>query len=198
MDRSPPRRCGSRSEMSAASRRTPWCRDLRGFRRASSSRWRGRRDRTARCAGRCRPRRNAAVAVVDVGFGRFEHAARRSLAFGDERLDGLDHARGSPSSPSASRPTRSRRSPSPSRHGGARPARPRCQAARPPCGLNTVAWPWPVDCTFRSNGSLSPPGKVMSVPSIGKPPACSSMQEMPRPRYLPRLAASRRRCLKPS
>ena len=65
-------------------------------------------------------------------------------------------------------------------------------------GLNTVAWPWPVDCTLSPSTRVSPPGKLSAVPSSGKPPACSSMQEMPNPRYLPRLAASRRRCLKPS
>ena len=49
---------------------------------------------------------------------------------------------------------------------------------------NTEAWPWPVDCTLRSTTSVPSPGNVSHAPSSGVPPACSSMQEMPMPRYL--------------
>ena len=89
-DRSRPRRCGSRWERSAASPRSPWCRGLRGFRRASSSPWRARRDRTARCCGRCRPRRSGRCGIRCRLPPVSSTLAAIVLPLASMRLDGLD------------------------------------------------------------------------------------------------------------
>jgi hypothetical protein len=68
--------------------------------------------------------------------------------------------------------------------------RPRRSAAR---RGKIEAWPWPVDCTLSPTVTVPSPGNASSAPSVGVPPACSSMQEMPMPRSFPRLAASRLR-----
>src|SRR5580704_4607216 len=57
---------------------------------------------------------------------------------------------------------------------------------------NTVAWPWPVLPTLSVSRSLPVSGKLSLALSVGAPPACSSMQEMPRPRYLPRFSEFQR------
>jgi len=54
---------------------------------------------------------------------------------------------------------------------------------------NTVAWPWPVDCTLQPRISFSSPGNATEAISVGIAPECSSMQETPMPRYFLRLAA---------
>ena len=139
-----------------------------------------------------------AVLVDDVGFAGFQHGGGDRLALLQDGLDRLDDANGRPSSPSASRPRHSRGSRSTNRRGVRDLVSPECRAARRSRAGNTVAWPWPVFCTLSVSSSVPSPGKLSIALSIGAPPACSSMQQMPKPRYLPRFCASRRRFLKPS
>jgi methyl-accepting chemotaxis protein len=63
-------------------------------------------------------------------------------------------------------------------------------AMRPP---NTVAWLWPVDCTFRRSSSLPSSRNTKVAPSSGIAPECSRKQETPTPRNFPRRCASVRR-----
>ena len=184
-DRSPPRRHGSRSGRSAASRsvvlvsRSSAISPLLfiSLARVASSNSEIRRSVPTTS--------KRAVLVVDVGSRRLRAPGGDGLALGEHGVDGLHHRAAGGDRRARRRPTRSPRSrwrKSPWRCTI-------CSAEMPSRSAttrgNTVAWPWPVDCTLSARIEPSPPGNCSAAPSSGAPPECSSTQEMPRPRSLP-------------